>query len=395
MVIDIKLNKNHLNKYGEYPVVVSVSHNTKTAFIPTGISVEEKNFVGGAKGVYIKRIPNTDEINSQLHSMLIDFQNKACGLKPYELDKMTVTDIKKFLLSEQTTLSERPTFIEYARSIENKYKGSTQKLVHRTIEVLCEYWNGRPVFFDDITTGMLRDIDDELAKKGNSLNTRAIYFRHFRAIINRAIDDGITVNYPFRAFKIKSAAKKKQQMTAESLRKIANMQFDATENLRELARDVFMLSFYLCGVNLKDIYNWKKNKLKNGKICFVRYKIRRFEPETVEITLQPEAQALLDKYCGKEYLFSFAEQYPNYDTFIGNIDKRVRTLREAAGFNELTMYYARYTWATIAYEIGIDEKIISRSLGHQETTVAGKFYILYNWKKTDEANRRVIDYVFK
>lgn len=395
MVIDIKLNKNHLNKYGEYPVVVSVSHNTKTAFIPTGISVEEKNFVGGAKGVYIKRIPNTDEINSQLHSMLIDFQNKACGLKPYELDKMTVTDIKKFLLSEQTALSERPTFIEYARSIENKYKGSTQKLVHRTIEVLCEYWNGRPVFFDDITTGMLRDIDDELARKGNSLNTRAIYFRHFRAIINRAIDDGITVNYPFRAFKIKSTAKKKHELPVECLRKLAQLTFAPSENLKELARDLFMLSFYLCGVNLKDIYNWKKNKLKNGKICFVRYKIRRFEPETVEITLQPEAQALLDKYCGKEYLFSFAETYPNYDTFIGNVDKRIRLLRKDIDFDELTLYYARYSWATIAYKCGVDEKTISKSLGHQDTTVAGKFYILYDWSLTDEANRRVIDYVFK
>ena len=57
------------------------------------------------------------------------------------------------------------------------------------------------------------------------------------------------------------------------------------------------------------------------------------------------------------------------------------------------MYYARYSWATIADKIGIDEKVIDKSIGHVPTTVAGKFYITYDWDRTDQANRKVIDYV--
>ena len=395
MKINITLSRGKKNQNGESPIRVHISHNYTDAYIPTGIYVKENDFAG-KDGKYVKNITDFDNINLQLSELLVEYRKKTGTLQSQHLAKMTATDIKKFLLSAQQALSDKPTYVEYARSRESSYKGTSLKLMIRTTDMLEQFFEGKPMFFEDITAGKLRNIDDYWSDvKGLSLNSRAIFFRNIRAIFNRAIDDGITTNYPFRKFKIKSTAKKKHELPVESLRKLAQLTFAPTENFRELARDLFMLSFYLCGANLKDIYNWKKNDYKNGKICFIRAKIKRFEPEKVEIALQPEAKALLDKYSGKDYLFSFAESYPNYETFIGNIDKRIRLLRKDIDFDELTLYYARYSWATIAYKCGVDEKTISKSLGHQDTTVAGKFYILYDWSLTDKANRKVIDYVFK
>ena len=391
MKITVKLLNNVKNKK-RLPICIKISKDGKGAYISTGIYLNDtKDFVGKDGIIVAKTVQNSNEINAELQNLLYRYIKKIDSVR--NADNMTCDEIKAFLLTDTTVPDDELTFLEYARRQAETYRGNSQKLMYHTINHLEDFFT-RPMYFEDITAGVLRKIDEKWAET-MTINTRGIYFRNIRAIFNRAIDDEITTNYPFRKFKIKSTAKKKHELPVECLRKLAQLTFAPSENLKELARDLFMLSFLLCGVNLKDIYNWKKNKLKNGKICFVRYKIRRFEPETVEITLQPEAQALLDKYCGKEYLFSFAETYPNYDTFIGNVDKRIRLLRKDIDFDELTLYYARYSWATIAYKCGVDEKTISKSLGHQDTTVAGKFYILYDWSLTDNANRRVIDYVFK
>ena len=51
------------------------------------------------------------------------------------------------------------------------------------------------------------------------------------------------------------------------------------------------------------------------------------------------------------------------------------------------------SWATLADRLGISEKEISKGLGHVDTSIAGKFYISYDWTKVDRANRTVIDHI--
>ena len=59
------------------------------------------------------------------------------------------------------------------------------------------------------------------------------------------------------------------------------------------------------------------------------------------------------------------------------------------------MYWARYSWATIADSIDIPEKTISKGLGHVDKSLAGRKYIAFDWSKVDKANRQVIDFVLK
>jgi integrase len=55
-----------------------------------------------------------------------------------------------------------------------------------------------------------------------------------------------------------------------------------------------------------------------------------------------------------------------------------------------TTYSPRYSWATIASEIGITRDVISHALGHGIDTMTDG-YIDYNLVKVDRANRRVIN----
>ena len=62
-------------------------------------------------------------------------------------------------------------------------------------------------------------------------------------------------------------------------------------------------------------------------------------------------------------------------------------------FPGLSSYWARHTWASIAAGLDIPKETIAAALGHSASSVTD-IYIKFDKKKIDEANRKVIDYVF-
>lgn len=60
---------------------------------------------------------------------------------------------------------------------------------------------------------------------------------------------------------------------------------------------------------------------------------------------------------------------------------------------KISVYWARHSFATIAYEIGIPIDIIADCLGHKTVHKITNIYIRKDLSKIDEANRKVINYV--
>jgi integrase len=61
---------------------------------------------------------------------------------------------------------------------------------------------------------------------------------------------------------------------------------------------------------------------------------------------------------------------------------------------KLSTYWARHTWATIAAELDIPKETIAAGLGHNIGSPITSIYIDFNMKKVDEANRKIIDYIY-
>lgn len=60
----------------------------------------------------------------------------------------------------------------------------------------------------------------------------------------------------------------------------------------------------------------------------------------------------------------------------------------------LASYYARHTWATLAFDLDISDHVIAMGLYHETgKTNTNHFYINNGYRKLDRANRMVIDYV--
>lgn len=238
-----------------------------------------------------------------------------------------------------------------------------------------------------------------------SVNARSIHLRNVRAVFNDAIDNGVTAWYPFRTFKVKTEATKKRAVAVEVLRSL----FSYPVTWQEQYVDAFKLSFCLIGINLVDLLALNADQLVDGRLSYRRSKTGRL----YDIKVEPEAAALIEKYHGHlGLLLSWGENRKHYTTFtyqmcrglksIGSTVKEWRTdelgvYREVEVFRPafpmLSSYVARHSWATIAASLDVPKDVIAHALGHGGSSVTD-IYIDFDLRKVDEANRRVLDWVF-
>ena len=111
------------------------------------------------------------------------------------------------------------------------------------------------------------------------------------------------------------------------------------------------------------------------------------------------------KYKGETHLLNILERVPNYKTYYNRLGKTLRkvgltrvdgkTSTGKAILPDVCFSAARTSWATIAQaELGIDRETIAAALGHHTVDVTTT-YLRTDWrKKVDEANRKVLDWVF-
>ena len=157
------------------------------------------------------------------------------------------------------------------------------------------------------------------------------YMADIRAVFNEAIDfynddelgDPVIKHYPFRKFEVvKPNPPKKRNIYLENIRKIMNLENGLRR--QELARDVFMLSFFLVGMNTVDMFNVPYSSRKNGRITYQRSKTkdRREDNAEISIKIESEAERLMKKYAdpGKVRLFSFYKLYSDSSVFNGAVN---------------------------------------------------------------------------
>ena len=128
-----------------------------------------------------------------------------------------------------------------------------------------------------------------------------------------------------------------------------------------------------------------KDNVIRGRLEYDRAKTGRH----YSILLHPEAIRIIEKYKGEKKLLRFSEHFKNVDSATVMINKKLAKVRPG-----LTTYYARHTWASIAFNnLGIPKDVVSLALGHSFGVRVTDTYINADLSRVDEANRRVIDYV--
>ncbi|GHT34509.1 tyrosine recombinase [Bacteroidia bacterium] len=388
-------------KDGTYHVALYLNFKGKQMYIKTGISALKTDFDSHA-GVLIGK--NARIENQIIHSkrtradnilLELSMENKLRDLTPEKLKNIIETGDINFV-EKKAKEKGNVLFTDFYKQYISKYSENRGTLgVYKCMFVcMSKFSDVNNLYITDINLPFVKDFDVFMIKKGLKTNTRAFYMRNIRAIINDAIDRNIypLADYPFRRFKIKKEQTEHRAMELRDLIKLRN--YPCTTE-QQKPRDIFMLSFYLRGLNPRDLLHLTQDDIRDGYIITRRTKTGI----PLKIKIEPEAAAIIEKYKGINYILNPLDTKKDYLEFCRNANCRLKDIGGTPGskyskslFPYLSMYWARHTWATIAADLDIEDKIISIGLGHSLTDIT-ETYIRRSQTKIDEANRKIIDHL--
>lgn len=386
VTIHIYLDKRSAKRGDEAPLKIGINKQGSSAYINLGVKILPTQWDSSKER--IKNRPDKASLQSYIDTQKSTASNIVLELlKKGELTKLTATQIKNKVVEimEPTAATANSFYSRYLVYAESRTAKRTKDIYLVTAKRMVEYdAKIRTKAFEDITKDWLGGFDTFLQSTSPSVNGRSIHFRNIRAVFRDAMANEITMSYPFRVFKIKSEPTIKRSLTVDELHRL----FSFHGNDRQtMAVDMFKLSLFLIGINVADLCNLSEIE-KDG---YLRYK-RQKTQKLYCIKVEPEALAIIEKYRGRNHLLNILDRYANVHTFTATLGK---VLQSIEGFENLTSYWARHTWATIASELDIPVDVISHALGHSFSTGAKvtQVYINFNQQKIDDANRKVINYI--
>lgn len=362
------------------PVKIAISRNRKTAYISTGVKCLPSNF-NVKKGVIIGGSGAT-LYNSVIQKTLLRCQMAVIELTDAgRINSMTATDIKKYIDNGERE-AVPALFIEYFQRFANgkQNKNSRYQFLGAMKHIHDFDSHADTLTFDRITPQWLREFEEHLAAKNIRLNTRMMYMSTIRTVVNSAINDDLTTNYPFRKFRFRHEPTRKRNLSVMQLRFLYSMPIVGRD---AYYRDLFFLSLFLIGINAGDLYNAEARN--DGRLVYKRSKTGK----QYDIKIEPEAQRLINKYKGHNgKLIDVSERCSSINVFTILMNRALKDCIPG-----ISQYWCRHSWATIAAELDIPIDTISAALGHSHGSAVTSIYINFNQKKIDDANRRVIDFI--
>jgi|WetSurSiteA1Bulk_404760.scaffolds.fasta_scaffold08709_1 integrase/recombinase XerD len=237
--------------------------------------------------------------------------------------------------------------------------------------------------FSGVTVSWLTDYEAHLTEGKKKDSTISINMRALRAIINEAKADGIISEsqYPFEIKKngkyaIPDGGGTKRALTEAQLYDVFDYPLSPVD---EKFRDLWIFSFYCNGANFSDILRFRYKNIKNGGIEWYRQKTKSTDKKKIEIRaiITEEMKQVIDKYGNNDrrpnnFIFPFLsdglsplQERMIIQNLIHTINKRMKRIGRALGIGDITTYWCRHSYASIARRKDIKLFAISKSLGHK------------------------------
>lgn len=384
--IALTLKKWECRKDGTAPVVFAFTTSKGNVYLRTGVFVEPKQFDNRTRHLLGRKLVGADY---QLQSKLMSYLDASDKLSQrVDINEIRPTDYRDRVVTMATVQRQDEFVLDRMENYAALKKAKrTRELYQQTAKRIREF---SPVadtlMFGDINKDWIAQFDFWMQERGNRANTRSIHLRNLRAVVLDAIDNDVIAKNPFKRFLIPKEETRHRALTIEQIVALRDVKLSGT---KEVARDIFFLSMYLIGINVTDLY--ALTSIINGRIVYRRSKTKKM----YSIKVEPEAMAIIERLKGEKKIIKAAEGAGSAHTFDMWINLNLQRIRLTEFLDiDLTLYWARHTWATIAAELDVPKETISRALGHSTGTVTD-IYIKYNDNKVDEANRKVIDFILQ
>ena len=404
---------------GTYNVKLRFTLDRKVKRLSTSLFVYSKDLTKEFK------IKPSSPIKQDVEALIRSYYEKCAKLQ-IELNHYTLDDIIDYLNGEQEK-NQVIDFIKFSREwiASTTIKGAPNYT--SAINALVRFIGKEELdvnlitkdFLDSFKTFLNKEHETrtkkliQQGKRVPSNRSLSLYLISIKKLFNEAKkkynkkDKNLILipHSPFDDFVMpKQEATRKRAIPADIIKKVWKLPYkDMKKGYKatcryNLAKDCFILSFCLMGINSADLYN--ATKMDGNTITYYRTKTkdRRLDNAKMMVEIPHIIQPIINKYRDKtgKRLFNFYQYYCDEKGFNKAINYGLKEIGSILGIDDLEYYAARHSWATIALnKVGIDKYIVHAALNHIDDSMkVTDIYIERDFVNENKANAKVVRYVF-
>lgn len=419
LTIKAEIKKQEQKLDGTYNVKLRFTLDRKVKRLSTSLFVTNKDL---SKDLKIKQ---TSPIRKEVDNLIRSYQEKCAKLQ-IELNNYTLDEVMDYLDCERQK-QQTIDFIKFSREwiASTNIKGAPNYT--SALNALIRFIGKEELDVNLITLDFLENfkafLDKEReartkkliaqGKRVPSNRSLSLYLVSIKKLFNEAKkkynrkDKNLILipGSPFEGFTIpKQEATRKRAIPADIIKKVWKLPYkDMKKGYKStcrynLAKDCFILSFCLMGINSADLYN--ATEMANNTIIYNRTKTkdRRLDNAQMKVDIPNIALPIIEKYRDKsgKRLFNFYQYYADEKGFNKAINYGLKEIGTILGVDDLEYYAARHSWATIALnKVGIDKYIVHAALNHIDDSMkVTDIYIERDFVNENKANAKVVRYVF-
>lgn len=379
---------------GKHRIRIAVAHQAQTRYITTPFILDS---ISQLKKGRVVRHENAAQINLCLQRTINEYILILSSIK--HANQLTCTQLIHSIQEE-----ERKKYLtfdviakEFLSTLQSESRIKSYKLYKTAISHFNRFLKKEhDIPLEQIRPSHIHQYQNFLEKRELSSTTVRIYLTLIKVILNYAIKmDYIHYKvHPFAACILPSSRIRNLDLTVDELKSLRDVSLKEQNLL--IVRDLFMLTYYLGGINLKDLldYHFEENNLILSYIRHKTYRTKHGENEIV-FSIQPEAQQIISKYRTDKGFLKFGP-YESYNKVYSLIYRYLtRIAREAGITSSISYYSARKSFAQHGYNIGIQIETIEYCIGHsmKSNRPIGN-YIRVMRSHADIAMRRIFDELF-
>lgn len=371
----VSLDIRRAKKDGTYPLVLRLGHNERTTSIPLGISLQQKDWDDKSRSVK-KSYEGTSSI-SRINNLIQKKKSEAMDiiLKLHENEQLQILSLQALKDRIANSNANQSFFTFTNAQITELIKANrigTARSYRGVMSVVKRFNQDKELLFPQITYSFLAKFETWHKNKGNQPNGLAVYMRTIRAIYNKAIKEGVVEKeyYPFNDYKVKTIPTEKRALDWEFLKKIINLELSKDHQCFD-ARNYFIASYMMYGMNFTDMAFLQKSSIRNGRILYRRKKTSKL----YDIKIIDNLNSILEYYIhhnkDSAYIFPIIKretsllQEKDIMWARKRYNKNLKILAELCGIEQnLTSYVSRHSFATQAMLQQVPLNAISAMLGH-------------------------------
>lgn len=380
-------------KDGSYKIRISIGHKSETHYIVTRYRVQSlANFVNGV----VVNQPDAHYINIKLRALLNEYDSRLDAIP--NLGDITCEQLRDMLRDIRPmtgSATMRQMADEYITLLRKEGRNSYARIIEFAVAKFLRYMNG-DVMLSQLNTVTIDNYYHYLLSQGFSAAYTNICMVNVRIIVNRAVQMQ-QVRYdvhPFQYYHCQQGEPRELDIPVEDMRKFVG--YDAGSRGHQQAADLFLLSYYLGGMNLKDMVDYDFRGYKDRPILsYIRQKTstKKRGNRTVEFTIQPEAYPLIDRWMNQDTGHVLDVRPEKYAARLKYIDLCLQHIAERLHIDHrLSFYSARKSFVQHGFELGIPLETLEYCIGQSMKQNRPIFnYVKIMRQHADVAIRKIID----